>query len=481
MPSFAPTIIILLGATGDLTKRKIFPALAHLLQKNLLPPKIAIIGFSRRPLTDKEFEKHGDESLASFARKKLPRGIKKQFLSSLSYTQGNFQNKDDFDTLAKNLALIDTKWGVCTNKLFYLAVPPEFYKTIFENLAMAKLTKPCGDPNWTRVIVEKPFGKDLKTAQEIDRVLGTVFKEEQIYRIDHYLGKEVVQNILAFRFSNNLFEKIWDRHSIEHIEVKLNETIGVEQRGAFYDGLGAFRDIGQNHLLQMLALVTMEHPGNFTSASIREKRLEALENITPPRDSAMRESTLRAQYKGYRDIKGVRPMSMTETYFIIKTTARSGRFEGIPITIEGGKRLKKEEKEIAITFRHEDSCLCPRGGSHYKNIIFFRVGRPEGITIRFFAKKIGPGMEIEPREFHFNFHESNDDASKEHVGEYERLLLDGIRGDQTLFVGTKEVAAMWNFVDPIMRAWENDLVPLRAYNTGESARDIAGKMYDQKE
>jgi len=461
----SPTIIILFGATGDLTARKIVPALFHLFEKKQLPERIRVIGFSRPRLTQEDFKDSVDKALSQHGKLSPKITLKKPFLDIFSYVQGLFQEEAHYHRLASVLKTMDDEWGLCTNKLFYLAVPPQFYKTIFQNLDVSQLTKPCGYPNWTRVIVEKPFGKDLKTAQGIDNILGKIFKEEQIYRIDHYFGKEMVQNILAFRFSNNLFEKNWNKDSIESVEIKLLESIGVETRGNFYDGIGALRDVGQNHMLQMLALITMNHPGEFKAKNIRQKRFKILKNLKIFSSKEIKNNTFRAQYKGYRDIKGVKPESQTETYFKIKASLKSPRWKGVPLVLESGKRLAKEKKEIVVTFRHADACLCPKDTSvHYQNKITFYLQPHEGISIRFLSKKPGGGMEIEERNFEFNYHKLH--AEDRHVEEYERLLLDCIKGDQTLFVSTEEVKAMWEFIDPIVRAWQKNGVPLEKYEQG---------------
>jgi glucose-6-phosphate 1-dehydrogenase len=459
----APTVIVVMGATGDLTKRKIIPALYKLFVKKHLPEKWAMVGFSRQALSDEEFQERMHDAVSAHSKENLEEKTEREFLKTISYVPGQFQENKDYASLAKELERIDLVWGMCSNKLFYLAVPPDFYKTIFENLDASGLTKPCGDPNWTRVVVEKPFGKNLETAQDIDRALGAVFKEEQIYRIDHYFGKEMVQNMLAFRFSNILFKNIWDNKTIEKIEVRLLETIGIEKRGSFYDGIGALRDVGQNHLLQVLALTTMEHPIEFSAISIRNARLKLLEELHNYTEESVLDNTFRAQYEGYKEEVGVDQNSTTETYFRIKTSLNNSRFEGVPIILEGGKCLGEEQKEVVITLQHPEKCLCPHG-KHYKNTIIFHLAPKEGITIRFFAKKAGRGMEVQPRDFTFDFHGT--DIATEHVGEYERLLIDCIIGDQTLFVQTKEVQAMWEFVDPIISAWQENKVPLEVYKKG---------------
>lgn len=456
-----PTILVALGATGDLMTKKIVPALFHLFKKRQLPTFFKVVGFSRRNISDKEFQ----NNIVKIISKRKDIAAQKARLNSFgklfSYQQGQFQNKLDYHNLNKTLSNIDKKWGVCSNKLFYLAVPPQFYEVIFNNISSSNLSEPCGpEEGWTRVIVEKPFGRDLKSAQGLDSLLNNLFQETQLYRIDHYLAKEMLQNILAFRFSNNIFKKGWDNQLIERIDIKLLENIGVEDRGSFYDDIGALRDVGQNHLLQMLALVTMQHPGNFDADSIRKQRKEILATLHVPSQGEIKKDTFRAQYQGYRKIKGVNPRSKTETYFKLRAFLDTPQWKGVPITLESGKRSKKQIKEITVTFRHPSPCLC-QAERHYNNKIIFHLEPHEGITIQFWSKKPGMRMEIEERRFDFLYR--NQEKRSQYTEEYEKLLLDCIAGDQTLFVSTDEIRAMWKFVDPIIRAWQENLVPLKSY------------------
>jgi glucose-6-phosphate 1-dehydrogenase len=368
--------------------------------------------------------------------------------------------------LAKDLGRIDDAWMTCANKLYYLAVPPNYYKKILMNLEKSGLTEPCSpEEGWTRVIVEKPFGKDLKNANELDSLLGRLFKEEQIYRIDHYLGKEMLLNILAFRFSNNIFEQSWNNKYIDSIAIKLLETAGVEDRGAFYDGVGTLRDVGQNHLVQMLALVTMENPGSFVSGTIRKKREDLLQTLVNPNLEDIKASTFRAQYTGYDKIEGVEKGSKTETYFKAKMYLDHPRWEGIPITLEAGKGMGEQVKEIVVRFKHPSPCLCPPGGPHdYHNKVIFAVEPKEEITFRLWSKKPGYKLAVEKRSFNLPYREKS--KTSQYTEEYEKLLLDIFMGDQTLFVSTSEMQAMWKFTDPIVSAWQNGAVPLEKYSKG---------------
>lgn len=477
-----PTILVIFGATGDLVARKIIPALFHLFVKDRLPTKFRVLGVARREFSDHDFQRRVIELTENHIKKcgRCPgKSRLKEFAALFSYRSGLFEKLADYKSLAKTLKQIDGAWGVCTNKLFYLAVPPQLYETIFKNLAASGLTEPCSpEEGWTRVIVEKPFGKDLKTAQKLDALLGRLFREVQIYRIDHYLAKEMLQNILTFRFSNNLFEINWSNKLIEKIDIKLFEKLGVEDRGSFYDGVGALRDVGQNHLLQMLAFLTMDHPINFNADAIRRKRAEILKTLRIPTLEDVRTSTFRAQYDGYRNIKGVAPNSQTETYFRTRAYLNAPRWRGVPAILESGKRLGEPCKEIVVTFKHPAPCLCPSGAEHYKNKVIIRLEPKEEIDIQFWSKTPGLTMDIEKRSFNFLLRDQKDKT--QYTEEYERLILDCIAGDQTLFVSTDEVQAMWRYIDPILAGWWKNVVPLTTYrpDTGEileKAKKVVGE------
>lgn len=464
-----PTILVVLGATGDLMRKKIIPALYHLYRSGALPEKFQVIAYSRRDLTDALYHQTVRQSLESYYRGELAVENLDQFLALFSYQQGQFEELADYHALGERLGRLDKQWRICTNKLFYLSVPPAHYQVIFQHLKESGLTDPCGpEEGWTRVLVEKPFGDDLTTARQLDIKLAELFKEEQIYRIDHYLAKEMLQNILAFRFSNNLYEQSWSNQFIERIEIRLLEKLGVEDRGSFYDKVGALRDVGQNHLLQMLALITMEHPQSLDATAIRARRAEALDHlgIMSPADVASK--TFRAQYEGYKHISGVEPDSTTETYFRLETAIDSPRWRGVPITLEAGKRLGEAVKEIVITFKHPMPCLCPPdSGHHYQNRIIMQLEPKEGIWVHFWAKKPGFSLDMEERTFDFVLHGQSERS--QYVAEYAKLLVDAIAGDQTLFVSTEEITRMWAAIDPIVQEWKKGSVPLAVYRPDEAA------------
>jgi glucose-6-phosphate 1-dehydrogenase len=460
-----PTIFVILGATGDLMAKKIIPSLFHLYEKQKLPDKTQIIGYSRRAISDAQFRDHVRSALAEHRHIELDtlsEDFLQAFLDLFSYHQGTFDKQENYKTLADRLGKKDDAWQTCANKLFYLAVPPKYYETIFHNLAESGLTIACGeDGGWTRVLVEKPFGKDCDTAQQLDTLMGSLFKEEQIYRIDHYLAKEMLQNIITFRFSNNLLEASWNNKCIEKIEIRLFEQLGVEERGAFYDGVGALRDVGQNHLLQMLALATMDDITSFDASKVRSKRAEILKHLPEMTPEEVTSNTYRGQYEGYTNIEGVPPHSQTETYFHINTTLTHPRWEGVPISIEGGKRIKENRKEVRVTFKQTTPCLCFPETAHFRNEVIFSLEPKEGIQINFLAKKPGLDMELTQQQFDFT-HRATGEQSQ-YVEEYEKLLLDCIEGNQLLFVSTEEVEAMWRFIDPIIHTWDSKNHPLHTY------------------
>ncbi len=457
-----PTILAAFGATGDLMRRKVIPALYYLYEKRELPTMFRVIGFSRRGLDDKTFADFVVETIGEHRKKSFSKKDLAEFLEVFRFQRGDFDESESYVALKKTFDQLDAEWGVCSNKLFYLSVAPEYYETIFKQLSTSDLSAPCDHGSgWMRVMVEKPFGVDTNTAHELDLLLAEYFEESQIYRIDHYLAKEMLQNILTFRFANNLFEMQWGKELIESIKISMLEEIGVEKRGSFYDGVGAFRDVGQNHFLQILALVTMEHPESFDASAIQKKRAEILAAIKPLSEKEIRASTMRAQYEGYRSIEGVKPDSNTETFFKVRAEIDTDKWRGVPIIMEGGKRLGSAQKEIVITFKHPQPCLCPPEGPHHKNEVIIRLEPREEILIEFWSKTPGFSFATERREFHYMLREPL--AKVPYVEEYAKLILDGVRGDQSLFISTDEVRAMWRFTDPILEAWQNDAVPLMVY------------------
>ena len=455
-----PLTIIIFGATGDLAKKKLIPALFDLYIQNMLPETFRIVGFSRKDIPHKDYR----DFVLDVLDKKEGKEIKKAFTECIFYTKGDISDLGTYRDLASYLNEVDSEIGTCSNKLFYLAVPPTLYETSFTFLSESGMATPCvstdEDKNhWTRVLVEKPFGSDQETAQKLDSLLGKLFSEDQIFRIDHYLAKEAVQNLISFRFANSFFEPVWNKEHIEKVDIRLYEKNDVSERGAFYDSIGALRDVGQNHILQMLALVAMEDPKALAPKEIREARYEVLKN-TKPYHSENENSFIRGQYSDYKKGNGIEPKSKTETYFKIKMKVDTERFRGVPFYLESGKALKESKTEIIITFKEMSSCVCPSDHDHsHKNKLIFRIQPDESITLRFFAKKPGFEYDLEEKDFSFSYENSIllPDA-------YERVLFDAIRGDQTLFTSTNEIQAQWSIISPICKAF-NDL-PLMEYKHG---------------
>lgn len=439
-------------------RKKIIPALFELKKKHKLPPLFKIIGVGRRDFNEESFSEYVREILVEYATRQeasVSEGVLiEQFLRYVTYFKGDFTKKQMYQELAEALGQVDGTWNVCANKLFYLAVPPEYYETIATNLHGQGLADACGpDEGWTRILLEKPFGKDAKSAEKLDLLLAKLFREEQIYRIDHYLAKEMLLNILTFRFNNNLLENSWNNRHIERIEISTLESLGVEGRGIFYDGVGALRDVGQNHLLQMLALVTMEQPKAFTTQQYHANRLEVFKHLKVLSKHEVKEKTVRAQYEGYRHVEGVNPHSQTETYFKVEAELTLPRWVGVPIILEAGKKFKEAKKCIRVVFR--------KSLGDYPNEIVFHLEPKEGISITFYSKKPGLTLEGEEREMSFTYRPAK--ARSQYVEEYVKLLLDCIEGNQLLFLNTREIQSMWKFTDPILNVWQENAVPLLTY------------------
>lgn len=457
-----PTIFIIFGITGDLSGRKLLPALLNLYVNKRLPPKFAIVGFSRRSFSREEFRQYIREHMKIKPGEYHGEDIK-HFLDHMYYEQGFFDNPSSYSGLSLRLESIDDGFRQCSNKLFHLAVAPHFYETILQNLSNSGLTIPCGgNEGWTRVLVEKPFGRDIETAKKLDKKLSELFEESQIFRIDHYLAKEAMQNILAFRFSNTLFEPLWSAKHIDTVHIKLLEANTVEGRGDFYDGLGALKDVGQNHILQMLSLIAMDQPENFSAEAIRKERAKLLSKLEPMSPKKLPKATTRSQYEGYINEKGVKQGSQTETYFCIETHIDSARWRNVPFYLESGKALAENKAEIDIYFKNDkegDRDDDPEN----QNILTFRIQPDEGIKIRFFVKTPGFDMKVEPKTMKFKYADFQSFQSLPDA--YERVLFDAITGDQTLFTSTEEVMHAWKYITSVLESWKS--VPLTSYKKGE--------------
>lgn len=460
-----PSIFVIFGVTGDLAAKKIIPSLWHLFRQGYLSSRFSILGFSRRELSNAEFQKLIREAIEKHGGVVTKEEDFLRFFEFFSYRTGTFEDNEAFLSLANRITEIETSWGVCANKLFYLAAPPVSYEPIFRNLATSKLNVPCGgELGWSRVLIEKPFGTDLASAQALQSLLASYFKEEQIYRIDHYLFKEIVQGIENFRFSNNLFEDTWDNTRIERINIRLYESIGAEDRGSFYDSVGALRDVGQNHLLAMLSAITMEYPTNTSTDQVRKNRANILKMLSPWNNETIGKNVFRAQYNGFKNINGVRAGSETETYFALKTELLHPRWHGVPIFMEAGKRMAEARKEIVVTLKHPKACLLCEVGPHAPNAIVFRLEPNDEIIIHFWAKKPGFERVLEERVFSFFLYEK--EVKEQYVEEYAKLIYAAIAGNQSLFTSPEEVEAAWKFTDPIIDEWNRAVVPLAQYEPG---------------
>ncbi|MEI8327759.1 MAG: glucose-6-phosphate dehydrogenase [Candidatus Taylorbacteria bacterium] len=463
--SLHPTIFVILGITGDLASRKLLPALLELFTKRLLPERFSIIGFSRRSFSREEFRELIREHLNVRPGQFREEDIK-HFMDHMIYEQGLFNDPVAYNRLHVRLQSIDDRWGQCSNKIFHLSVPPDLYEGILINLANSKLTTPCDDKTgWTRVLIEKPFGNDINTAKSLDKMLGKLFQEKQIFRIDHYLAKEALQNILAFRFANPMFEPMWNRNYIDKVHIKLYEKDGVSDRGAFYDPIGALKDVGQNHIVAMLALIAMNQPSSFSADKIRYERARILNSLRKIPANKVKLNVVRGQYAGYLSEKGVKPLSNTETYFRIKAEFSGARWKGVPFYLESGKALSESKAEIDIYFKKGKTSVWSKTSDPLmlSNILTFRIQPDEGIKIKFNVKTPGYGFDVEPKTLKFKYA----DVSSFHdaiPNDYERLIRDAFSGDQTLFASTDEIMASWRFITPIL---ENlSTLPLKIYEKG---------------
>jgi len=460
MGTSQPTQIIILGGSGDLAKRKLIPALIDLYTHDKLPDTFSIVGLARTPRTSKEYEQFVADALTKHEHGHSMTTVK-DFCSHFSYVSGSFDNTESYQELKKHIEAFDAEKGMCTNKLFYLAVPPQYYKTIFNNIHESGLADTCADGSWARVLVEKPFGSDLNTAQELDGVLSSLFTEDQIFRIDHYLAKEAVQNILSFRFANTLLRSPWNREHVESVHITMHESIDIQGRGSFYDNIGALRDVGQNHLLQLLALIAMDEPKSFTAGDIRTKRIEVLECLVPMDSDTVQTQVQRAQYQGYTQEKGVAEDSQTETFFRFTAQLSLPQWEGVPFHVEAGKALSKRKVVIEIHFKDVASGPFETQTCHTKgNMVTLTLSPEQAMSITLNAKKPGHGYQLESQTLSFTCRKDK----QEGIDAYEKVLLDCITGDQTLFTKTEEVLASWKFITSILQNWHN--IPLETYTQG---------------
>ncbi|HUJ64551.1 MAG TPA: glucose-6-phosphate dehydrogenase [Acidimicrobiales bacterium] len=464
-----PGVLVVFGASGDLTSRKLLPALERLSRRRLLPPAFAVIGAARSQLDDEGFR----QVMTSAVPDAAPGWA--EIVKHSSYVAGDYSHPDTFQQLKETLAKVEADIGSPGNRTFYLATVPAVFEEVATGLGESGLNQPANGGVATRLVIEKPFGRDLMSARQLDAALHRNFAEDQIYRIDHYLGKETVQNVLALRFANAIFEPLWNRSYIDHVQITVAESLGVEKRGGFYETAGALRDIVQNHVMQVLSLTLMEPPGTINAQGIRDEKVKALRSVVIPTPEQVRTEVVRAQYDSgwseglavpaYRQEPDVDPNSQTETYVAMKLHVDNWRWAGVPIYIRTGKRLPKRLTEVALQFQQVPHLAFAAEESRdlRPNTLVLRIQPDEGVALRFGAKVPGQAFNVRDvlmdMSYGSAFLEEAPDA-------YERLLLDAMVGDPTLFIRSDEVDQAWQIVDPILEAWASKSVPLAGYAAG---------------
>jgi len=458
--SAAPCVMVIFGATGDLTKRKLIPALLNLAQESILPRQFAIVGFAVNDLDTDSFRKTLGQEMPDFAPDPIDLKMWDDLSQRIYFVKGDFEDPAAYERLKQQIDEAAEAHHTGGNKFFYLAVAPRFFAPIVNRLGAAGLTKQ-EDDHWTRVIIEKPFGHDLESARQLNCNLKKTLTEKQIYRIDHYLGKETVQNIIMFRFGNSMFEPVWNRNYIDYIEITAAETLGVENRAAFYEETGALRDMVANHMLQLLTLTAMEPPIAFDSDAVREQKVQVLRSIHPMTKDQVAARTIRGQYgpgtidgepvQGYRQEEGVNPNSNTETYVAVEFHVNNWRWAGVPFYVRAGKRLSRPLTEVAVHFKRTPQALfSQRPEDVHHNVVALRIQPNEGISLTFGAKTPGQHMRASIVTMDFSYRDTFGAATPV---AYETLLLDAMRGDATLFTRRDEVESEWRIITPIEEAW----------------------------
>jgi glucose-6-phosphate 1-dehydrogenase len=460
-----PCLVVMFGASGDLARRKLLPALFDLARHACLAPRFRLLGFARTPMSDDEFRRTAGEALAKSDESSKDQDKQQDFLRQLHYSSGNYDDPESYRRLAKQLEELDREGQLAGNRLFYLATPPDVYPRIIEQLGGAALAKPREEGSWTRVIIEKPFGHDGASARELNKAVLDVFDESQVYRIDHYLGKETVQNLLVFRFGNGIFEPLWNRNYVDHVQITASESLGVESRAAFYESAGALRDMVQSHMLQLTSLVALEAPATFDATAVRNEKIKVLQSVRPFTQETIWKSVVRGQYgpgnvdakpvPGYRQERGVRPDSATETFAALKLEVDNWRWNGVPFYLRTGKRLAKSRTEVTIQFKKAPHMVF-RGGDIEPNSLILAIQPDEGISLSFGAKSPGGQMLIRPVTMDFHYRTAFGGGSRD---AYATLINDCIRGDATLFDRADSVEAAWGLVDPILEAWKSAAAP----------------------
>jgi glucose-6-phosphate 1-dehydrogenase len=459
-----PCVLVMFGVTGDLASKKLLPAIYDLANRGLLPPGFALVGFARRNWADEDFAQLTHDAVKAHARTPFREEVWQQLSEGVRFVPGEFSDDDAFDQLARTVAQLDAERGTGGNYAFYLSVPPSAFSQVVQQLRRSGLSTaepaPGGQRPWRRVVIEKPFGHDLASARELNAILDDVFPAGSVFRIDHYLGKETVQNLLALRFANTLFEPIWNRRYVDHVQITMSEDIGIGGRAGYYDGIGAARDVIQNHLLQLLALTAMEEPLSFSASSLRAEKEKVLSAVQLPEDMAA--GTARGQYAagwqggvevpGFLAEDGIATDSVTETYAALRLTIDTRRWAGVPFYLRTGKRLPTRMTEIAVIFQRAPHLPFAATDTEElgQNALVIRVQPDEGVTLRFGSKVPGSAMEVRDVNMDFAYGESFTESSPE---AYERLLLDVLIGDPPLFPRQEEVELSWEILDPVEEFW----------------------------
>jgi glucose-6-phosphate 1-dehydrogenase len=471
-----PCAIVVFGASGDLTARKLMPAIERLALRRLLPPGLCVVGVARTKWTDDEFRERMREMVEkNGGGGDDARQVWNDNASGFRYVAGAYDDPSTYQRLGAVLEELDRERGSGGNRVYYLAIPPTTFTPVIEGLREAGLNKPGANGHFARLVVEKPYGRDLQSARELDATVHSAFHESDVYRIDHYLGKETVQNLLALRFANAIFEPIWNRRYVDHVQITVAESIGVEGRGSFYEQAGALRDIVQNHVMQVLSLALMEPPATFDAQGVRDEKVKALRAVDIMTVEEVPERVVRGQYQrgwvggqegpGYREEDGVDPYSTTETFVAMRLDVDNWRWAGVPIYVRTGKRLPKRVTEVALQFRPAPHLPFATNQAEDlgPNTLVLRIQPDEGIALRFGAKVPGQTFRVRSVSMDFIYGAAFLEETPE---AYERLLLDALLGDPTLFIRTDEVEQAWLIVDPIMRAWEYGEAHLAKYEAG---------------
>jgi glucose-6-phosphate 1-dehydrogenase len=476
-----PTTLTIFGATGDLARRKLLPALYNLAHEGALPERFNLIGIARTEQSHDDYRAEAREAIQQFSRRPPDPTVLEALLTNVRYLPGSFDDTSVYERLSEQLAAFDRENDTPLNRAFYLATSPSFFPVIVEELGRHELDEhPEAD---VRVIIEKPFGTTGAEASELNRVVLSVFAESQIFRIDHYLGKETVQNVLALRFANGMFEPLWNRNYIDRVEITAAEEVGVGTRAGYYDTAGALRDLVQNHMLQLLCLLCMEPPVSFSADEVRDEKVKVLHAIHPPAPG----ETVRAQYTrgvvggeevpGYLEEEGVPPDSQTETYAALRLEVDNWRWNGVPFYLRTGKRLARKVTEIAVVLKPVPHLAFEQDGSLgvQPNQLILHVQPNEGVSLSLGAKIPGTRMRIRPVQMEFLYGTAFMSQSPE---AYERLILDAMRGDATLFTRNDEVEAQWRIIDPVLQAWAEGMPPLATYPAGSQGPEEANRLLE---